>query len=96
MSGISDTTAIFNLAALCSVLLALYSLTLPHAPAGGRKAFPLKFRDLLCADAFARAQDAPFLYFLTLRHADPIPLGTYYAYTASYLADAGVRMSAPP
>ncbi len=33
VTGISDTTGIFTLAALCSVALALYSLTLPHTPA---------------------------------------------------------------
>ncbi len=88
VSGISDTTAIFNLAALCSVLLALYSLTLPHTPAA--KGIPLKFRDLLCADAFALLKTRHFFIFSLCATLISIPLGTYYAYTASYLADAGV------
>lgn len=88
-SGISDTTAIFNLAALCSVLLALYSLTLPHTPAAA-KGIPLKFRDLLCADAFALLKTRHFFIFSLCATLISIPLGTYYAYTASYLADAGV------
>ncbi|WP_164489756.1 MFS transporter, partial [Raoultella ornithinolytica] len=89
VSGISDTTAIFNLAALCSVLLALYSLTLPHTPAAA-KGIPLKFRDLLCADAFALLKTRHFFIFSLCATLISIPLGTYYAYTASWLADAGV------
>ncbi|VFS84365.1 Uncharacterised protein [Kluyvera cryocrescens] len=48
MTGISDTTGIFTLAALCSVVLAVYSLTLPHTPAPA-KGQPLKLREsVLC------------------------------------------------
>ncbi|MRE27451.1 MFS transporter, partial [Klebsiella quasipneumoniae] len=32
VTGISDTTGIFTLAAIISVILALYSLTLPNTP----------------------------------------------------------------
>ena len=46
VTGISDTTGIFTLAALCSAALAVYSLTLPHTPAPA-KGTPVQFRDLL-------------------------------------------------
>ncbi|MGL4725302.1 MAG: MFS transporter [Scandinavium sp.] len=89
VTGISDTTGIFTLAALCSVILAVYSLTLPHTPAPA-KGQPLKLRDLFCADAFALLKTRHFLVFALCATLISVPLGTYYAYTASFLADAGV------
>ncbi|HBK4612604.1 TPA: MFS transporter [Klebsiella michiganensis] len=89
VTGISDTTGIFTLAALCSAALAVYSLTLPHTPAPA-KGTPVQFRDLLCADAFALLKTRHFLIFSLCATLISIPLGTYYAYTASYLADAGI------
>ena len=89
VTGISDTTGIFTLAAICSVALAVYSLTLPHTPAPA-KGLPVKLRDLFCADAFALLKTRHFLVFAICATLISIPLGTYYAYTASYLADAGV------
>ena len=89
VTGISDTTGMFTLAALCSAALAVYSLTLPHTPAPA-KGTPVQFRDLLCADAFALLKTRHFLIFSLCATLISIPLGTYYAYTASYLADAGI------
>lgn len=89
VTGISDTTGIFTLAALCSVILALYSLTLPHTPAPA-KGLPVKTRDLFCADAFALLKTRHFFVFSLCATLISVPLGTYYAYTASFLADAGV------
>ncbi|HKS35411.1 MAG TPA: MFS transporter, partial [Enterobacteriaceae bacterium] len=89
VTGISDTTGIFTLAAACSVLLAIYSLTLPHTPAPA-KGLPVKLRDLLCADAFALLKTRHFFIFSLCATLISVPLGTYYAYTASFLSDAGV------
>lgn len=89
VTGIASSTAIFTLAAICSVALAIYSLTLPHTPAPA-KGMPLKVRDLFCADAFALLKIRHFFVFALCATLISIPLGTYYAYTASWLADAGV------
>ncbi len=89
VTGISASVTIFQLAAVCSVALALYSLTLPHTPAPA-KGMPLALRDLLCADAFALLKTRHFFVFSLCAMLISVPLGTYYAYTASYLADAGV------
>ena len=89
VTGISDTTGIFTLAAIISVVLALYSLTLPHTPAPA-KGLPVKVRDLFCADAFALLKVRHFFVFSLCATLISVPLGTYYAYTASFLADAGV------
>ncbi|MFS2224222.1 MFS transporter [Pantoea sp. B65] len=90
MLGLSASVSIFYVAAGCSVLLALYSLTLPHtpAPAKGQK---LALRDLFCADAFALLKQRHFLIFMVCAMLISIPLGTYYAYTATFLADVGVQ-----
>ncbi|HAT7502880.1 MFS transporter [Citrobacter braakii] len=89
VTGISDTTGIFTLAAVISVILALYSLTLPNTPAPA-KGLPVKVRDLFCADAFALLKVRHFFVFSLCAMLISVPLGTYYAYTASFLADAGV------
>ncbi|CAM7641704.1 MULTISPECIES: MFS transporter [Citrobacter] len=89
VTGISDTTDIFTLAAIISVILALYSLTLPNTPAPA-KGLPVKVRDLFCADAFALLKVRHFFVFSLCATLISVPLGTYYAYTASFLADAGV------
>ena len=89
VTGISDTTGIFTLASVISVILALYSLTLPNTPAPA-KGLPVKVRDLFCADAFALLKVRHFFVFSLCATLISVPLGTYYAYTASFLADAGV------
>ncbi|HHT2662545.1 TPA: MFS transporter [Citrobacter freundii] len=89
VTGISDTTGIFTLAAIISAILALYSLTLPNTPAPA-KGLPVKVRDLFCADAFALLKVRHFFVFSLCATLISVPLGTYYAYTASFLADAGV------
>ncbi len=89
VTGISDTTGIFTLAAVISVILALYSLTLPNTPAPA-KGLPVKVRVLFCADAFALLKVRHFFVFSLCATLISVPLGTYYAYTASFLADAGV------
>ena len=90
VAGISASSSVFMVAAACSVLLALYSLTLPHTPAPA-KGTPFRPRDLFCADAFALLKIRHFFIFSLCAMLISIPLGTYYAYTASWLADAGVE-----
>lgn len=89
VTGIAASVNIFMVAAICSVLLAIYSLTLPHTPAPA-KGLPVAVRDLFCADAFALLKTRHFFVFSLCAMLISVPLGTYYAYTASYLADAGV------
>ncbi|WP_033747022.1 MFS transporter [Pantoea sp. NGS-ED-1003] len=88
--GIASSVAIFTLAAISSVALAIYSLTLPHTPAPA-KGSPFHLRDLFCADAFALLKIRHFFIFSLCATLISVPLGTYYAFTASWLADAGVK-----
>lgn len=89
VTGIAASSAIFNLAAVCSLVLAIYSLTLPHTPAPA-KGQPLALRDLFCADAFALLKKSHFLIFALCATLISVPLGTYYAYTASFLSYIGI------
>lgn len=89
-TGIAASVTIFSLAAVCSVILAIYSLTLPHTPAPA-KGLPFKVRDMFCADAFALMKIRHFFIFALCATLISVPLGTYYAFTASWLADAGVQ-----
>jgi len=89
VTGVSSSVTIFQVAAASSVLLALYSLTVPHTPAPA-KGLPVQLRDLFCADAFALLKTRHFFIFSLCAMLISVPLGTYYAYTASYLADAGI------
>ncbi|MDU1086104.1 MAG: MFS transporter, partial [Leclercia adecarboxylata] len=89
VTGVASSVTIFQVAAASSILLALYSLTLPHTPAPA-KGMPVKMRDLFCADAFALLKTRHFFIFCLCAMLISVPLGTYYAYTASYLADAGI------
>lgn len=89
VTGIAASVNIFWVASICSVVLAIYSLTLPHTPAPAKGA-PVALRDLFCADAFALLKTRHFFVFSLCAMLISVPLGTYYAYTASYLADVGL------
>lgn len=88
-TGIAASTTIFTLASICSAGLAIYSLTLPHTPAPAKGA-KFEVKDLFCVNAFALLKKRHFFIFALCATLISIPLGTYYAYTASWLADVGV------
>lgn len=87
-TGLSDSTEIFTLAAAASLVLAIYSFTLPHTPAPERGK-PVAMRDLLCADAFAMLKQRHFLIFIICAMLISIPLAAYYAYAAPFVAATG-------
>lgn len=87
-TGLSDSTAIFTLAAIASLVLGIYSFTLPHTPAPDRGK-PLSMRDLLCADAFALLKQRHFMVFIICATLISIPLAAYYAYAAPFISAVG-------
>lgn len=87
-TGLSDSTGIFTLAAVASVILGIYSFTLPHTPAPDRGK-PLSMRDLMCADAFALLKQRHFLVFIICATLISIPLAAYYAYAAPFISALG-------
>lgn len=88
--GYSDNPVIFQVAAIASILLGLFSFTLPHTPAPA-KGKPLSVRDLLCLDALAMLKERNYLVFIICSMLICIPLSAYYSFTSPFLAAVGFK-----
>jgi nucleoside transporter len=81
------------LTGISSILLSLFSLTLPHTPppAAGKK---VSARSIVGIDAFKQLGSASFYVFLLGSFLICIPLAAYYSYTQRFLSDSGFAMIA--
>ena len=86
--GWSASVNIFWLAGGASILLGIFSFTLPHTPPPA-KGEPLNWRSLLMLDAFKMLTNFPFAVFALCSTLICIPLAYYYGVTSFYLADVG-------
>lgn len=88
--GLSADPRIFHVAAVVSIALGLYSVTLPDvapdAPRGGSVV-----RDVLCIEAFGLMKQRSFLVFIACATLISIPLAMYYAYASAYLGAVGIE-----
>jgi len=87
-SGWSSSLNIFWLGAVSSILLGIYSFTLPHTPPPAKEK-PLDLRSLLMLDAFQMMKNRSFFVFAVCSMLICIPLGYYYGETSRYLGDSG-------
>ena len=87
-SGWSSSLNIFWLGAGSSILLGIYSFTLPNTPPPAKEK-PLDFRSLLMLDAFGMMKSPGFFVFAVCSTLICIPLGYYYGETSRFLGDSG-------
>ena len=82
------TSAPLYMAATASVVLGIYSFTLPHTPppAAGEK---VSVRSIVGVDAIKRLGSRSFYVFLLSSLLICIPLAAYYNFTQLFLGDAG-------
>ncbi|PQJ28938.1 MFS transporter [Rubritalea profundi] len=90
--GWSISLNIFWLAAASTLLLGLFSFTLPHTPAPA-KGQAVNIRSLLMFDAFKLLKDKSFAVFAICSTLICIPLAYYYGQTADFLTAAGYKES---
>jgi nucleoside transporter len=87
--GVETTATPFLLAAGASLIMSLYSLTLPHTPPPG-KGQPITVRNVLGLDALVMMKDPSFRVFVVASVLACIPLTFYFSFTNAYLNEAGV------
>jgi nucleoside transporter len=91
--GVERTATPFLLAAGFSVVMALFSLTLPHTPPAA-KGQPTSWRTILGLDALVMLKERSFLVFVIASVLACIPLTFYFSFTNAYLNEAGVANAA--
>lgn len=80
----------FAMTALVSLVLGIYSFTLPATPPAA-KGQAVSLRDILGLDAIALLKDRNFLMFFVASVLICIPLAFYYSYANPFLTDIGVE-----
>lgn len=76
--------------AIGSVLLGLYSFTLPHTPPPA-KGQPVDLRSIIGIDAFKQLGSRSFYVFIIASMLLCIPLAAYYNFTQIFLGDMGFQ-----
>lgn len=90
VEGVEATSVPMKLAAGASILLGLYSFTLPNTPAP-KAGSEVSIRDILGLDALALLKDKSFFVFALCSLLISIPLAFYYAFTNLFLNEQGME-----
>ena len=81
----------FMLASVASLVLGLYSFTLPKTPPKIEKGAKVKISEILGLDALKLLKDRNFLLFFIASILICIPLAFYYQYANPFLSNIGVE-----
>lgn len=89
--GVAEQTALpLYTAGIASLLLGLYSFSLPHTPPTAAEQ-AVSFRGILGLDALRQLGSRPFYIFVASSLLISIPLAAYYNFTQIFLVAAGVE-----
>ena len=88
--GVEATAIPIRVASVCSILMAIYSLTLPHTPPL-RSAHGFKLSNIFPPEAFWLFKDRNFTVFVLASFLICIPLQFYYTFTNPFLNEIGVQ-----
>jgi nucleoside transporter len=91
--GVETSTVPFLLAAGASVLMSLFSLTLPHTPPPS-KSQSITVRTVLGLDALVMLKRSSYAVFAVASILACIPLTFYFSFTNAYLNDLHVQNAA--
>jgi nucleoside transporter len=91
--GVESTAVPIRVAAASSILMAIYSLTLPHTPPL-RSAHGFRLSNVFPPEAFALFKDRNFAVFVLASFLICIPLQFYYTFTNPFLNEIGVQNAA--
>ena len=86
--NLEKTATTFQIAAAASILLGLFSLTLPNTPPKGKESQGPG------TEAFVLFRDKPYLIFFVAAILVCIPLSFYYGFANNFLEELGMKNSA--
>ena len=86
--GYTNTVGQLHVAAVVSLLLGLYSFTLPHVPP--KKEKKVNIKEVLGFDALSLFKSRAFTTLIIASILTCIPLSFYFGFTASFLSDIGM------
>ncbi|MCU1263099.1 MAG: nucleoside:H+ symporter [Bryobacterales bacterium] len=91
--GVEKSATPFLLAAAASIVMSIFSLTLPHTPPAGRGK-RVTVRGVSGLDALVMLKRPAYLVFAIASVLACIPLTFYFSFTNAFLNDAGVTNAA--
>ena len=91
--GADETSLPLIVAGIASLLMGIFSFTLPHTPppAKGEKT---SFRKIIGIDAIKKLNTKPFMVFMASSFLISIPLALYYAYAPVFVNSSGIESPA--